>query len=40
MKLKDIHTNISEEINLQKFYIKKEISVDYFCLDKNIISDL
>lgn len=40
MKLKDLHTNLEKEINLLKFYPKKEISVDSFLIDKNIIQDI
>ena len=40
MKLKDLHTNLEEEINLLKFRPKKEISVDSFLVDENIIKDV
>ena len=40
MKIKDLHSNLNKDINLLKFYQKKEISVDSFWIEKNIIKDL
>ena len=40
MKLKDLHTNLNREINLLKFFPKKEISVDSFWIEKNVIQDI
>ena len=40
MRLKDIHTNLSEEVNLLEKFPKKEISVDSFSDDKKIIVDI
>jgi len=35
MKLKDIHTNLNPEIDLQKFHPKREVSVDSFWVEEN-----
>ncbi|MDQ7022156.1 MAG: hypothetical protein Q9M97_01240 [Candidatus Gracilibacteria bacterium] len=40
MKLKDLHINLEKEINLLEFHPKKEIIVDSFGIDKNIINDI